>query len=68
MHRKRLKISELKSSKRVGRISKNDVDLEPNEEDTIKFLARLGFSIECLKKNHIFFNSAPDHSGADYHY
>ena len=53
MHRKKLKIAKLKPTGKIGRISRNDVDLEPNEEETIKLLAELGFGIDCLKKNHI---------------
>lgn len=43
----------LKPTKKIGKISRNNVGLETNEEETIKFLAKLGFNIECLKKNHI---------------
>lgn len=43
----------LKPTKKIGKISRNDVGLETNAEETIKFLAKFGFNIERLKKNHI---------------
>ena len=46
-----MKTKEIKkvSKNRIGRISKNGVKPEPNEDDTFEYLALFGFDIELIK-------------------
>ncbi|MBR3253078.1 hypothetical protein IKF84_03340 [Candidatus Saccharibacteria bacterium] len=57
-----MKIRELRrvSADKVGYLKKNDIRLEPHEEDTALYLTQYGFNIDVIKPNNTPKTNSPD--------
>ena len=57
-----MKITELSPvpNSKVGRVVKNNVDIEFHEDSTILFLAQFGFDIEVIKPMNVFKTKSAD--------
>lgn len=57
-----MKIKELQkvSKHKIGRVDKNNIDIEPHEDSTILYLAQFGFDIEVVKPTNAYKAKSPD--------
>ena len=57
-----MKIKELQkvSSDKIGRVDKNNVDIESHEDSTILYLAQFGFDIEVVKPTNAYKTNSAD--------